>query len=72
MSVNDHGDELSLSAQTDASVDPDRLCGYMEAALAELVDALEQNPARSLLSIDVLPQRERHELLVDWNATERP
>ena len=72
ISVNDHGDELSLSVKSDASIDPDRLCAYMQTALAELVDALEHSPTRSLASIDVLPASERHELLVEWNATERP
>ena len=72
ISVNDHGDELSLSVKSDASVDPDRLCAYMQTSLAQLVDALESNPKQSLSSIDVLPARERHELLVEWNATDRP
>ncbi len=72
MSVNDHGDELSLSVKSDASVDPDRLCGYMQAALAAVVDALENEPARALVSIEVVPERERRQVLVEWNATERP
>ena len=52
-------------------MDPDRLCGYMQTALAELVAALERTPKQSLASIDVLPSAERHELLVEWNATDR-
>ncbi|MBV8368733.1 MAG: amino acid adenylation domain-containing protein, partial [Candidatus Eremiobacteraeota bacterium] len=72
MSVNDHGDELSLSVKSDASVDPDRLCGYMQAALAGVADALQNEPARALVSIEVVPERERAQLLVEWNATERP
>ncbi|HEY6236114.1 MAG TPA: amino acid adenylation domain-containing protein [Candidatus Elarobacter sp.] len=72
ISVNDHGDELSLSAQTDASVDPDRLCGSMQTVLAGLVEALEREPARPLARIEVLSERERDQVLVEWNATERP
>ncbi|HEV2644144.1 MAG TPA: amino acid adenylation domain-containing protein, partial [Candidatus Elarobacter sp.] len=72
MSVNDHGDELSLSVKSDASVDPDRLCGYMQTALAAVVDALENEPARALTSVEVIPERERRQVLVTWNATERP
>ncbi|MBV8367935.1 MAG: amino acid adenylation domain-containing protein, partial [Candidatus Eremiobacteraeota bacterium] len=72
ISVNDHGDELSLSAQTDASVDPNALCESMQTVLAQLVDALECEPARALTSVGVLAERERARMLVDWNATERP
>ena len=72
ISVNDRGDEMSLSVKSDASVDPDRLCGYMQTALAQLVAALERSPKQSLSSIDVLPASERHKLLVEWNATDRP
>jgi amino acid adenylation domain-containing protein len=42
----------------------------MERALAELVDALENEPSRALASIDVLPESEREQLLVEWNATQ--
>ena len=72
ISVNDHGDELSLSVKSDASVDPNRLIRYMQTSLAQLVAALEHSPKRPLASIDVLPASERHQLLVEWNATERP
>ncbi|MBV8369590.1 MAG: amino acid adenylation domain-containing protein, partial [Candidatus Eremiobacteraeota bacterium] len=71
MSVNDHGDELSLSVKSDASVDPNRLSAYMQTALAAVVDALENEPARALTSLEVVPERERAQLLVEWNATER-
>ncbi|HEY6233702.1 MAG TPA: AMP-binding protein, partial [Candidatus Elarobacter sp.] len=71
MSVNDHGGgALSLSVKSDVSVDPARLCGYMQTALAGVVEALEREPARALSSVEVVPEHERRQVLVEWNATE--
>ncbi|MDU6730899.1 MAG: amino acid adenylation domain-containing protein, partial [Bradyrhizobium sp.] len=38
-------------------------------ALEGLVEALERTPERPLRQIDVLPEAERHRVLVEWNAT---
>ena len=72
LSVNDLGEELSLSVQVDGSLDAQRMCGYMTRALEELVEALERAPESSLNELRVLPEAERHQVLVEWNATERP
>ena len=72
LSVNDFGEELSLSAQVDGSLDAQRVCGYMTRALEEVVEALERAPKRSLNELRVLPDAERDQVLVEWNATERP
>ena len=70
LSVNDFGEELSLSAKVHRSLDARQTCGYMHRALEELVEALERAPKSSLDELRVLPETERHQMLVEWNATE--
>ncbi|HEY0856189.1 MAG TPA: condensation domain-containing protein, partial [Albitalea sp.] len=70
MSVNDLGVDLSLSAQACAPIDPGQVCELMHRALQELVQALEQSPTTPLRTLDVLPEAERRQLLVEWNATQ--
>ena len=70
LSVEDSGEELGLTAQAVASLDPTRLCAMMNRALEQLVDALETNPTQPVGRLDVLPAGERQQLLVEWNATE--
>ncbi len=72
LAVDDLGEGLELTAHVDASLDPLRICGYMETALAQLVRALEQAPATPLASLDVMPASERYQQLVEWNATNSP
>ncbi|HEY9430810.1 MAG TPA: amino acid adenylation domain-containing protein, partial [Blastocatellia bacterium] len=68
--VDDLGEGFSLTAQSQSSIDPGRICAYMHTALETLVKALESAPATSVRSLDVLPHSERRQLLVEWNATE--
>ena len=42
----------------------------LQAALAQLVEALQRAPQKALRAIDVLPDLERHQMLVQWNATD--
>jgi amino acid adenylation domain-containing protein len=67
--VNDLGESSSLTAQTDTSLDPMRLCKFMSRALDSLVDALNTTPARMVCTIDVLPPAEREQILREWNDT---
>ncbi|MCX7890250.1 MAG: amino acid adenylation domain-containing protein, partial [Rhodobacteraceae bacterium] len=71
LSVDDLGDGFMLEAQAQAPVDPANVCAYMERALEEIVTALEQAPDRPLTEIDILPEAERHRILVEWNDTAR-
>ncbi|WP_259299912.1 non-ribosomal peptide synthetase [Streptomyces aurantiacus] len=74
VSVDDTGTELSLNAQVDGTLSPDAVLGYLETALAGLVDALavdDGNGTRAL-DIDVLPAAERDRLLTEWNDTDKP
>ncbi|WP_338524404.1 amino acid adenylation domain-containing protein [Pseudomonas batumici] len=69
VAVADEGVDFSLTAQAIEGIDPQRLAAYLGQAVAELVDALEQDPARLAASLEVLPAAERTLLLNDFNNT---
>ena len=71
MNVDDFADGLVLTAQTRAPIEPGRLCAYLHTALERLADALERAPSTPLRALDVLPESERRQLLIDWNRTAR-
>ena len=48
-----------------------RMLGYMHTALQSLVKALEEQPQVSALSLAVLPEQERWQVLEGFNATQR-
>ncbi|WP_191488524.1 non-ribosomal peptide synthetase [Pseudomonas sp. FEN] len=60
---------FSLTAQSISGIDPRRIAAYLGQAVAELVNALEQDPARLASSLEVLPEAERQLLLKDFNNT---
>ncbi|RZI26252.1 non-ribosomal peptide synthetase [Pseudomonas orientalis] len=68
LNVDDLGDGYDVTAL--AHMDAQRVCGYMQTALAGLVHALEQAPQQALNRLPVMGQAERHKLLVEFNATE--
>ncbi|MDH3412429.1 MAG: amino acid adenylation domain-containing protein, partial [Gammaproteobacteria bacterium] len=69
LSVEDLGEGFALTAQVQSRIDPQRVCTYMHTALEQLVDALDSAPTTPLRSLDVMPESERHRLLVEWNDT---
>jgi amino acid adenylation domain-containing protein/FkbM family methyltransferase len=69
LSVDDIGDGFLLSAQVDASLDPQRICGFMQTTMESLVTALEQSPEMPLGHVEILPANERQQLLHGWNNT---
>ncbi|WXK34589.1 amino acid adenylation domain-containing protein (plasmid) [Mycetohabitans rhizoxinica] len=71
LSVEDFGQALGLTAQAVASLDPDRICGYMQQALHSLAEALETAPEGPIEQLEVLPNEERELLLQTWNATQQ-
>src|ERR1022692_2237867 len=71
LSVDDLGDGFMLEAQAQSPIDPRRICNYMHTALEQLVVALETSPTGTLRSLNVLPDAERQQLLVEWNDTAR-
>ena len=69
LSVDDLGEGFKLTAQMDISVDPARVCNYMQTSLHSLVNALDHAPETQLQSLDVLPAEERRQVLYGWNNT---
>ncbi|QBG95888.1 amino acid adenylation domain-containing protein [Xanthomonas oryzae] len=71
LNVDDLGDQFALSVQTRADIGAERICAFMQRALAQLVDALEQSSDRPVGQLCVLPADERRQLLETFNATDR-
>jgi amino acid adenylation domain-containing protein len=70
VSVDDLGEGFFLTAQTLPEIGAERLCGYLQTATEDLVRALEIAPAIAVRELAVLPEAERRQVLVEWNATE--
>ena len=70
LSVDDLGEGLGLTAQAPASIDPKRICEYMATALGNLVKALETAPGTAVRTVEVMPKREREQVLYEWNRTD--
>ncbi|MGY3387746.1 amino acid adenylation domain-containing protein [Bradyrhizobium sp. USDA 3311] len=69
LSVEDFGEALGLTAQVAEPISADRVCGYMQRALEQLADALEQASDRPVWELDILPADERSYLLEELNRT---
>ncbi|MCA6113241.1 non-ribosomal peptide synthetase, partial [Bradyrhizobium cenepequi] len=72
LSVEDLGEALGLTAQVAEGVSADRVCGYMQRALEQLAEALEQAPSTPVRELDILPSAERAYLLEELNRTAAP
>uniref|UniRef100_UPI001E4C1A8F condensation domain-containing protein n=1 Tax=Xenorhabdus sp. PB61.4 TaxID=2788940 RepID=UPI001E4C1A8F len=70
LSVDDHGNGFTLTAQTVDGIAPDRVVHYLLITLSELADALTADVQQPVLSLSILPASERQQLLVDFNATQ--
>jgi arthrofactin-type cyclic lipopeptide synthetase B len=71
LNVDDLGSGFALTVQGVASLDVQRVGDYMLTALRHLVTALQQAPTTPLQAVSIVPPAERHQLLVDFNATAR-
>lgn len=60
LSVDDLGDGFSLTAQTDTSIDPQRLTAYLSIAVRSVVDALETAQQTPVLELRIVPECERY------------
>jgi amino acid adenylation domain-containing protein len=69
LAVDDDGQGFMLVAQVAASVGAERVCGYMQQALAQLVQALQQNPALDMRALEVLSGAQRESLLQQGRNT---
>ncbi len=70
MSVDDFGEGFRLDVQVQSPLDPQRVCAYMQNALEQLVGTLETTPTAPLSNVGILPEAERRQLQVEWNATQ--
>ncbi|MCG6576907.1 non-ribosomal peptide synthetase, partial [Pseudomonas sp. AF32] len=70
LNVDDLGEAFLLGATVSARIGAERVCGYMHTALESLVDALEHAPETPLRELGIVPQDERRQLLVAFNATD--
>ncbi len=69
LSVDDYGTGFRLVAQVQSPIDPQRICNYMSTALEQLAGALESAPAVPMRKLDIMPDAERRQLLVEFNDT---
>jgi non-ribosomal peptide synthetase component F len=67
--IDDMGEGFVLTAQVSSPLDPSRICVFMQTALEQLSNALENAPSTPLGNLDVLPATERRQLLEEWNET---
>ncbi|MGR2708580.1 amino acid adenylation domain-containing protein [Pseudomonas sp. AU10] len=69
VNVDDLGEEFALTVMVDASIDAQRVAGYLHTALESLADALEHRPDQPLCGLNILPDTERHHLLHSLNQS---
>ncbi|WP_339493232.1 condensation domain-containing protein, partial [Pseudomonas sp. EA_15y_Pfl2_R67] len=70
LNVDDLGSGFNLTVLVAQQIGAQRVCAYMHAALQTLVQALEQTPQAALYRLSILPDAEREQLMVTFNATE--
>ncbi|MBD2819268.1 amino acid adenylation domain-containing protein [Xenorhabdus sp. 42] len=70
LDVDDFDDGFELTAQCNRQVNPARINAYVNAALKGIVTALLHSPEQAIQTINILPEAERHQLLVDFNDTD--
>ncbi|WP_440974850.1 non-ribosomal peptide synthase/polyketide synthase [Pseudomonas koreensis] len=71
VSVDDLGEGFGFTALAASGIDAGRICEYLQLAVSNLLQALEQTPQLSVDQVSILAQDERRQLLIEFNATER-
>ncbi|MEQ1967699.1 amino acid adenylation domain-containing protein [Xenorhabdus nematophila] len=72
LSIDDFGDDFSVTAQIDKRLDAERLVEYLINASRQLVAALQSQTQVAVLSLDILDSEERLFLLHSLNQTVLP
>jgi amino acid adenylation domain-containing protein len=67
--VDDVGDAFTLTAQTDLRIDPERIADSLRTSVQILVETIERVPRTPALSLPIIPDTERRQLLDSFNAT---
>jgi len=70
LSVDDQGEGFVLEMETDRRIDPHRMLGYISTGMQSLVEALERAPQTPALTLSILPESERHQVIELFNATQ--
>ncbi|MCF5710773.1 AMP-binding protein, partial [Pseudomonas syringae] len=70
LSVDDLGEGFNLTVMAQEQIGAERVCGYMQRVMHQLIDALEQSPETPLSHLSILPEDERQQLLHGWNTTD--
>jgi len=70
--VDDLGEGFVLTAQTVEGIDAGRMTAYLMTAMSRLLEALHDKPSRPILSLPILPEGERRQLLEEFNSPRRP
>jgi amino acid adenylation domain-containing protein/FkbM family methyltransferase len=70
LAVTEIGDSFRMTVHVERTIKAQRICEYMHTALESLVDALENQPARPLGDLNVMPAAEREQMVYGWNQTE--
>ncbi|WP_373889692.1 amino acid adenylation domain-containing protein [Massilia sp. MB5] len=68
LAVDDLGLDFGLTAQVQGTLEPERVCRFMHAALKALVTALGTDETMPLYAVDVLPPDEYREALAQWQS----
>jgi non-ribosomal peptide synthetase component F len=69
LSVDDSDDSFALRIQTEERIDPRRILGYIITSMRAMLTALEQGSTAPALSLAVLPEEERRQVVELFNAT---
>ena len=67
--ASEREETLVISAWAQNPADPATVCLYMRTALERIAGTLETAPDTPAAAIDVMPEEERHKLIIEWNAT---
>ena len=70
ISIDDRGNEFLIAAQTDSRISAGRVVHYLETAIQSLVRALEEAPQTAALSLSILPEAERCQVIELFNSTQ--
>ncbi|MHB8461635.1 MAG: amino acid adenylation domain-containing protein, partial [Vulcanimicrobiaceae bacterium] len=72
LSIDDVGARFYLTAQVDASLDPQYLCELVASTLSEIAENLERTPGVPLSSVRVHSEADRTRILTMWNGCDAP
>ncbi|MBY0572817.1 MAG: amino acid adenylation domain-containing protein, partial [Undibacterium sp.] len=70
LTVAEQPDGFDIEVQINSAIDPQRVLAYMQTAVVQLLNLLEDKPETPVSSMSILPDSERLQMLVEWNDTQ--